>query len=205
MTNPSLDEARVRTILVIEDQDTLRRNVALLLEMEGFRVVTAENGRLGVEMARRERPDLVICDVMMPEMDGHEVLRELRRDGDFDAMPFLFLSARGDRVDVSLAQDLGADGYLTKPVIRKDLLSAVGTGLSAGRSRGTAFAEPKMDGATESGALRDSLSVLLTSTDILRHHGRNGPEAELQAQREAMKEAGERLARAMEKPASERE
>lgn len=195
----------VRTILVIEDQDTLRRNLALLLELGGYRVVTAENGRVGIETARRERPDLVICDVMMPEANGHEVVQTLRRDESFDATPFLFLSARGEQADLSAAREMGADGYLTKPVIREDLLAAVAKALASGRARDTVAAgateeavcadpaDPRESGPEAEG-FRESLAVLLTGTDLLRHHGRKLSETERLDQRRAMKEAGIRLA-----------
>lgn len=103
----------------------MRRNLAQMLELEGFAVVAAENGRLGLEAARREPPDLVICDVMMPEMDGHEVVGALRASSDTATVPFIFLTARGDRADVRAGMNLGADDYLTKPVIREDLLEAI--------------------------------------------------------------------------------
>lgn len=114
-----------KKILIIEDQGTMRRNLALLLEMEGFRVVTAENGRTGLETARRERPDVILCDVMMPEMDGYAVIQSLRGDPDFATIPFLFLTAKGERADVRVGMNFGADDYLTKPVVREDLLAAI--------------------------------------------------------------------------------
>lgn len=196
----------VTTLLVIEDENTLRRNVALLLEMEGYRVVAAENGLAGLEAARRERPALILCDVMMPGLDGHGVLRALREDSSFDATPFLFLTARGEPAMVRTARDLGADGYLTKPVIRGDLLAAVNERLAQGRAQApesfAAAAETSaLPGASSTPdaapGLRDSLSVLLTGTDLLRVHGRALPETERQAQREAMKEAGAKLAAAL--------
>ena len=81
-------------ILIIEDQPPMRRNIALLLEMEGFAVATAENGAKGVETAKREKPDLIVCDVMMPELDGYGVVQALRAETEFAATPFIFLSAK---------------------------------------------------------------------------------------------------------------
>ena len=82
-----------KKILVIEDQAPMRRNVALLLEMEGFKVATAENGRTGVAAAKKERPDLVLCDVTMPEMDGYAVVQALRAEKEFATTPFIFLAS----------------------------------------------------------------------------------------------------------------
>jgi DNA-binding NarL/FixJ family response regulator len=117
-------------ILIIEDQPQMRRNLAFILEMEKFQVVTAENGRQGLESARRELPDLVICDVMMPELDGYEVLQTLRAETATATVPFIFLTAKGDKPDVRQGMNLGADDYLTKPVAREDLLAAVRTRLA---------------------------------------------------------------------------
>ena len=103
----------------------MRRNIALLLELEGYEVFTAENGRTGLEQARLQRPDLILGDVMMPEMDGYTVVQELRSDAALAATPFIFLTARSDRGDVRVGMNFGADDYLTKPVVRDDLLAAV--------------------------------------------------------------------------------
>ncbi len=114
-----------KRLLIIEDQAPMRRNIALMLELEGYEVFTAENGRIGLEQARLHRPDLVLCDVMMPEMDGYSVVQALREDSDLAATPFIFLTAKSDRNDVRVGMNFGADDYLTKPVVRDDLLAAV--------------------------------------------------------------------------------
>jgi CheY-like chemotaxis protein len=114
-----------RKILIIEDQATMRRNVALMLHLENYTALTAANGVEGLEIIRRDLPDLVLCDVMMPEMDGYAVLKALRGDEKLKHIPFIFLTAKGDRSDVSEGLGLGADAYLTKPVVREDLLNAV--------------------------------------------------------------------------------
>ena len=115
----------MKKILVIEDQAPMRRNIALLLELSGYEVFTAENGRTGIEAARKHRPDLVICDVMMPEMDGHAVVQTLRDETETATTPFIFLTAKSDKADVRVGMNYGADDYLTKPVIRDDLIAAV--------------------------------------------------------------------------------
>lgn len=114
-----------KKILIIEDQGTMRRNLALLLEMEGFDVVTAENGRIGVDTARSEKPDVILCDIMMPEMDGYTVIQTLREDATFATTPFLFLTAKGEKSDVRVGMNFGADDYLTKPIVREDLIAAI--------------------------------------------------------------------------------
>jgi DNA-binding NarL/FixJ family response regulator len=112
-------------ILVIEDQPQMRKNIATILEMENFQVVAAENGKRGVELARTEKPDLILCDVMMPELDGFSVLQALRSEAATATIPFLFLTAKGDKLDLRKGMNLGADDYLTKPVTREDLLAAI--------------------------------------------------------------------------------
>lgn len=112
-------------ILVIEDQPQMRKNIATILEMENFQVFIAENGRRGVELARVQKPDLVICDVMMPELDGYGVLQELRAESVTATVPFIFLTAKSDRLDLRNGMNLGADDYLTKPVAREELLAAI--------------------------------------------------------------------------------
>lgn len=115
----------MKKILVIEDEPEMRRNIATILRLEKFQPIVAENGRVGVELARREKPDLILCDVMMPELDGHGVLQALREDAGLESVPFIFLTAKGEKGDVRSGMNLGADDYLTKPVAKADLLSAV--------------------------------------------------------------------------------
>ncbi|HXU78231.1 MAG TPA: response regulator, partial [Methylomirabilota bacterium] len=106
----------MKKILLIEDQPQMRRNIATILEMEGFEVATAENGRRGVELARSANPDLILCDVMMPELDGYGVLKAVREDEATATIPFVFLTAKGEKTDLRAGMNLGADDYLAKPV-----------------------------------------------------------------------------------------
>src|SRR5712664_4106898 len=112
-------------ILIIEDDPALRRGLALTLKSEGYRVTEAENGRAGLEAAGNELPDLVLCDVTMPEMDGYAVVEQLRRIPALASTPFIFLTARGEHADVRKGMNLGADDYLTKPFTRTELVEAV--------------------------------------------------------------------------------
>jgi serine/threonine-protein kinase PpkA len=112
-------------ILIIEDDAGIRRSLALSLKTEGYAVTEAPNGRAGLELAAAEAPALIICDINMPEMDGYEVVTALRRDSALASIPFVFLTARGERAEIRRGMNLGADDYLTKPFTREELLEAV--------------------------------------------------------------------------------
>ncbi len=113
------------TILLIEDNTSLRRNLAEILTLEGYRVLTAAEGQSGLQQARDEKPDLILCDIMMPGVDGYEVLTQVRAHASTASLPLIFLTAKGDMPDLRLGMSLGADDYLPKPVSRVDLLEAV--------------------------------------------------------------------------------
>lgn len=115
----------MKKILLIEDDVTVRENTAELLELSEYEVITANDGRQGSDMAKTEFPDIIICDVMMPKMDGYGVLRELSENPGTANIPFIFLSAKTEHKDIRRGMDLGADDYLTKPFEEEDLLSAI--------------------------------------------------------------------------------
>ena len=115
----------MKKILVIEDEPEMRRNLTTVLRLEQFRALAAENGRIGIELAKKEKPDLILCDVMMPELDGYGVIAALRADPETAAIPFIFLTAKGEKPDIRAGMNLGADDYLTKPVPKHDLLQAI--------------------------------------------------------------------------------
>ncbi len=112
-------------ILIIEDEDLVREGIVLILSINGYTVFEANNGRLGAEIALKEIPDLIISDIMMPEMDGYAVLKAVRGNAETSTVPFLFLSAKADQSDMRLGMNLGADDYLTKPFQLEELLKAV--------------------------------------------------------------------------------
>lgn len=112
-------------ILLIEDEPQMRKNMQLILRREGFEVVAAADGSEGILLAKRELPDLILCDVMMPEVDGYGVLGALRAERATETVPFIFLTAKGDKADIRSGMNLGADDYLTKPVSVDDLLAAI--------------------------------------------------------------------------------
>ena len=112
-------------ILVIEDEDSVRETLLELLEAEEFEAVGAENGCIGLQIAQNQLPDLILCDIMMPELDGYGVLRAVRQNPATAAIPFIFLSAKADKTDLSQGIGLGANDYLTKPCPISVLLSAI--------------------------------------------------------------------------------
>jgi DNA-binding NarL/FixJ family response regulator len=115
----------MKRILVIEDEPEMRRNLMAILRLERFQPLAAEDGQVGVELAKREKPDLVLCDVMMPKLDGYGVIAALRASSETVAIPFIFLTAKGEKPEIRAGMNLGADDYLTKPVAKADLLAAV--------------------------------------------------------------------------------
>ena len=135
----------MKKILVIEDEPEMRRNIATILRLEKFHALAAENGRLGVALAKQEKPDLILCDVMMPELDGYAVLQALREDAALVTTPFIFLTAKGEKTDVRSGMNLGADDYLTKPVAKADLLKAIKTRLKRQEQQAQPEFKPNFD------------------------------------------------------------
>jgi DNA-binding NarL/FixJ family response regulator len=124
----------VKKILVIDDHEPMRRNVLMILEMEGFKPLSADNGRKGLALAETEKPDLILCDITMPEMDGYAVLQALREQKETATIPFIFLTARGEKLDVRVGMNYGADDYLTKPIGHEELLAAIAARLERRRT-----------------------------------------------------------------------
>ena len=118
------------TILLIEDNADIRENTGEILEMAGYTVLMAENGQVGVETALATRPDLVVCDIMMPVLDGYGVLQIFNQNPQLTGIPFIFLTAKTERTDLRRGMELGADDYLTKPFNKTELLSAIAGRLS---------------------------------------------------------------------------
>ena len=117
-------------ILLIEDHQIIRENIAQLLVLASYTVQMAENGELGVQLALDTRPDLVICDIMMPVLDGYGVLQIFNQHPQLTGVPFIFLTSKTYRADHRRGMALGADDYLNKPFEKADLLSAVSGRLS---------------------------------------------------------------------------
>lgn len=115
----------MKKLLLIEDNNEVRENTSEILELAGYNVTTAPNGKIGVELAQKEIPDLIICDIMMPELDGYGVLHILNKKNETAAIPFIFLTAKTEKADIRKGMNLGADDYLTKPFDDTDLLNAI--------------------------------------------------------------------------------
>jgi DNA-binding response OmpR family regulator len=115
----------MKKLLLIEDNHDIRENTAEILELDNYEVITAENGKIGVDKAIAELPDLIICDIMMPVLDGYGVLHLLTRNPKTAEIPFIFLTAKADRSDLRKGMEMGADDYITKPFEDVELLNAV--------------------------------------------------------------------------------
>src|SRR3989304_3863754 len=114
-----------KKILLIEDNKDMRENTAEILELSKYKVSTAKNGKEGVEIAQKEKPDLIICDIMMPVLDGYGVLHLLAKDDETASIPFIFLTAKAERNDFRKGMEMGADDYVTKPFDDIELLNAI--------------------------------------------------------------------------------
>jgi CRP-like cAMP-binding protein/CheY-like chemotaxis protein len=114
-----------KKVLIIEDNTDIRENVVEILELAGYEVFAADNGKTGVELATSNLPHIILCDIMMPELDGYGVLYMLTKNPDTAAIPFIFLTAKAERVDLRKGMEMGADDYLTKPFDDMDLLNAI--------------------------------------------------------------------------------
>ena len=112
-------------ILLIEDNDELRDNTAEILELANYKVTTAANGKVGVEKALKSKPDLIICDIMMPVLDGYGVLHLINKNPELESVPFIFLTAKSERSDFRKGMEMGADDYITKPFTDIELLNAI--------------------------------------------------------------------------------
>ncbi|MES2809479.1 MAG: response regulator [Bacteroidota bacterium] len=114
-----------KKVLIIEDNDDIRENVVEILALAGYDVHDASNGKTGVELATKTLPDIILCDIMMPELDGYGVLYMLNKNPDTATIPFIFLTAKAERVDLRKGMEMGADDYLTKPFDDMELLNAI--------------------------------------------------------------------------------
>lgn len=168
------------TILAIEDEAFIRDSIVELLNAEGYNAIGAENGVVGVRLARQRHPDLILCDVMMPELDGYGVLESLQDDPDTVDIPFIFLTARSERANVRFGMELGADDYLPKPCSPEELLRAVSSRLKKQSAQRQRRESELQQLATQLNDLieRDSLTQLPTRLTLRdwfdRHVAANG-------------------------------
>ena len=112
-------------ILLIEDNEALRENTAEILTLANYTITTAENGKIGVEKAMSNPPDLIVCDIMMPVLDGYGVYQIISKNPDLQHIPFIFLSAKSERNDLRKGMEMGADDYITKPFSDVELINAI--------------------------------------------------------------------------------
>ncbi|BFP41256.1 response regulator [Flavobacteriaceae bacterium GF1] len=131
----------MKKILLVEDDISLRENMEELLDLSGFSVCAVANGRAAIAMAKKEMPDLILCDIMMPEMDGYAVLEHLSASPKTCKIPFVFVSAKTERHDVRKGMDLGADDYLTKPFEEEELLNTIHSRLNKAEALNNAFSD----------------------------------------------------------------
>jgi CheY-like chemotaxis protein len=115
----------MKSVLVIDDNADIRENTAEILDLAGYKTFTAENGKKGVELALQEKPDVIVCDIMMPELDGYGVLHLIRKNAATENIPFVFLTAKTERSDFRKGMEMGADDYITKPFEDIELLNAI--------------------------------------------------------------------------------
>src|SRR6185503_9985724 len=138
----------MKKILLIEDNKEMRENTAEILELANYSVVTAPNGKAGVELANKEQPDLILCDIMMPELDGYGVLYLLSKKADTAGIPFIFLTAKTEKTDIRKGMSMGADDYLTKPFEEMELLNAIEVRLKKSESFKKEFSK-SIEGLTQ--------------------------------------------------------
>ncbi len=115
----------MKKIFVIEDDEILRENLETLLEIEGYKAFSSDEGKAGLALIKELLPDLIICDIMLPDTDGYEIAKELKNDETTRYIPFIFLTARSEMKDLRIGMNLGADDYLAKPYDAKELLNVV--------------------------------------------------------------------------------
>src|ERR1041385_2840424 len=154
----------MKKILLVEDNPEMRENTAEILQLANYNVVTAENGKEGVRLAQTEKPDLVVCDVMMPELDGYGVLHMLSKNENTASIPFIFLTAKAEKSDHRKGMSMGADDYLTKPFDDMELLSAVETRLKKSAQMKAQYSR-NLDGLNQFLTEAQNLSELVKISD----------------------------------------
>jgi DNA-binding NarL/FixJ family response regulator len=129
-------------LVLIEDDDSLREEIVFVLETEGFEVIAAESGRQGLYLIEEKHPDIICCDIMLPSLDGYQVLKKLTASPQYADIPFIFITARSDWQQVRYGMTLGADDYITKPFSHNELLSAIRTRLNKRHLRASRTPSP---------------------------------------------------------------
>ena len=193
----------MHTILIIEDDPDVRDNIQDLLMAEDYLVIPAADGREGLKEAHLRQPDLIICDVMMPDVDGYDVLRALRTEPDTMTIPFVFVTAKASRADQRAGMDLGADDYIVKPFTAEELLQAVRTRLERSEAQSHWYQEriEKLRSnlsRTLPHELRTPLSCILGYSEFLLEICDTVEPEELRSMLEEIQASGKRLERLVE-------
>lgn len=161
----------MKKILLIEDNDDIRENTAEILELANYKVITAANGKEGVEMALEHLPDLIVCDIMMPVLDGYGVLHAIHKNELVKNTPFIFLTAKTERTDQRKGMDLGADDYITKPFDGTELLNAVDSRLKKVELLRKEFSngEERLAALGQAGGSKNVLNALVEGRNINKY------------------------------------
>ncbi len=159
-----------QTILIIEDNTDIRESTSEILELANYQTLVAENGKIGVELAQKHHPDLIVCDIMMPELDGYGVLYLLSKNTETAIIPFIFLTAKTERLDIRKGMEMGADDYLTKPFDDIELLNAIECRLNKQNKQQTFYGNglKAIENLSESVNDFESLNKLLSNKKV-RH------------------------------------
>src|SRR4051812_14969455 len=170
----------MKKILLIEDNDEIRENTAEILELSNYKVLTAENGKRGVELAMGNKPDLIVCDIMMPVLDGYGVLMTLQKNSETQNIPFIFLTAKAERNDFRKGMELGADDYITKPFEGSELLNAI-----EGRLRKVDLLKQELQGGIQgvdqllyASGIRETLQSMTEGRNIIKYKKKQQPYTE---------------------------
>ncbi|MBP2831478.1 response regulator [Aquimarina sp. U1-2] len=159
----------MKTVLLIEDDMALRENTAELLELSDYNVITSPNGKIGIAKAKIEKPDIIVCDIMMPEVDGYGVLEALSFDVTTCQIPFIFLSAKTEHKEIRKGMNMGADDYLTKPFEEEELVSAIESRLAKAKIIANVLEEQTKK--TEQNQSEDELKSLHELKNFFDDHG----------------------------------
>jgi CheY-like chemotaxis protein len=119
----------MKTALIIEDNLEIRENTTEILELAGYKVITAHNGKEGIVEAEEKLPDVILCDIMMPELDGYGVIKQMKKNPVTAKIPFIYVTASTEKSEIKVALDMGADGYVRKPFDVSELLNAINTAI----------------------------------------------------------------------------
>lgn len=193
----------MQRILIIDDNDDLRKMIGSVLALEGFEMLEAEDGKTGIELARRRLPHLIICDISMPEMDGYETLQELRKDSHTATIPFIFLTGLADNPRMRQAMELGADDFISKPVEVDGLIKAVTTRLKK-QELMLRLAEKKLEDLRANISLslphelRTPLNAILGFSEIISTDSQTLETSEIAEMARQIHKAGRRLHRSLE-------